>query len=689
MKVNIKFFIRCKGDLFYGFIYYLIKCLFFILMINSATAQLITETIWENTIGGSQKDYLTAIVATDDSGFVLAGYSNSFIATDKSENCINFGAGFTYAYWVVKIDSLGNIVWDNTIGGWEDDRVTCMTNTNDGGFIVGGYSLSDSGYDKSEDLIGVRDFWVVKLDSIGSIVWENTYGGTGDDQMYAIEPTSDGGFILGGVSDSPAGYDKDKNPKGGTYPDFWILKIDSSGTKLWDKTIGGNRLDKLNAIVADPFGGYLLGGYSESNASFDKSEDRHDTIPDGIVFYDYWIVKVDNNGNVVWDQTIGGSSDDMVNSIINLPDHQFLLTGNSSSVNDFDKTGLLHGSNDYWLVKIDSVGNIIWDKVLGGNDYENVVCSILTDSNIIITAGYSTSPIGFDKSEDNKDPMNLTADYWIVALDTGGNQIWDDVLGCEEEERIASIISLENNDLIIAGYSESDSCNDKSENSKGVYNYPDYWAVKMNDYTSFQIIDSAEICFNDYYILPWDDSVFTAGIYYDTIYGDYIDTFYTFFLVESTINDSVIEFYNYLEAFDHDADLYEWFDCNTGEIFFTEGFEFFTPYDGMFGVIIHKNECVDTSDCYFAYSYYSIENVSEPYHFTISPNPANELISIDAPFLFSKIDIYTITGQNILSSNFGPCSHMDIDIEGFSDGVFIIIIESGDRIMENVLIRNY
>ncbi|MBK9320965.1 MAG: hypothetical protein IPM91_20670 [Bacteroidetes bacterium] len=139
-------------------------------------------------------------------------------------------------YWIVKIDSFGNIQWQNTIGGNDNDQLSTLQQTIDGGYILGGSSLSGISGDKTEVGYGGWDYWIVKIDSTGSIQWQNSMGGSDYDYLRSIQQTSDGGFILGGYSASNISGDKAENCLG--VFDYWIVKIDSLGNIQWENTIG-------------------------------------------------------------------------------------------------------------------------------------------------------------------------------------------------------------------------------------------------------------------------------------------------------------------------------------------------------------------------------------------------------------------------------------------------------------------
>ena len=173
-------------------------------------------------------------------GGLLGGFSCSILSCDKTENSVG-----SYDYWIIKIDSLGNIVWQNDIGGDSYDDMHQIDKTIDGGYILGGYSNSDISGDKTENGVGFwSDYWIIKVDSLGNIQWQNTIGGNQNDALFSIHQTIDGGYIMGGISSSNISGDKSENIIGGNMNtwDYWIVITNSIGVVQWDKTIGAMTL---------------------------------------------------------------------------------------------------------------------------------------------------------------------------------------------------------------------------------------------------------------------------------------------------------------------------------------------------------------------------------------------------------------------------------------------------------------
>jgi hypothetical protein len=250
----------------------------------------------QNTIGGEEGDGLYSLETTSDGGYILGGYSYSPVSFDKTEE--NFDEDrYTPDYWIVKVKSDLNIEWQNTIGGDSTDVLTCVKQTSDGGYIIGGYSESPISGDKTEGVLGPEadyyDYWILKLDDTGIILWQNTIGGSKTDELWSIEQTSDGGYILGGFSSSPVSGDKTEGNLwivDYTY-DYWVVKLNSLGFIEWQNTIGGSDGDSDWAsrieVKQTTDGGYILGGNSKSPVSGDKTEASLGSM-------DYWIIKLDD-----------------------------------------------------------------------------------------------------------------------------------------------------------------------------------------------------------------------------------------------------------------------------------------------------------------------------------------------------------------------------------------------------------
>lgn len=429
----------------------------------------------QNTIGGQSEDFFQTMSITADGGYILGGYSFSMAHGDKSEHNWDEEQN-TSDCWIVKVNANLELEWDNTIGGTNTDNVNSIKQTPDGGYILGGTSMSPLSGDKSEPSLGPgvnSDFWVIKLDAIGNIEWQNVIGGSSTDNLMEIGITDDGGYILGGISYSTNDYDKTELNVGSV--DFWVIKLNSEGNIIWQNTIGGSSSDYLETILQTSDGGYILGGYTFSPVSGDKTEANAGSA-------DYWVIKLDALGNITWQNTIGGSGADYLKAIIQTNDGGYLVGGYSQSNAGFDKSEnvitILGAKDDYWLVKLDALGNIEWDNTIGGTQYDYLYdLKQTTDGNYFI-GGYSDSPISGDKVETNFGGF----DYWVLLLDESGNIIWQNTIGGPQADVLRNVeISLDGG-FVLGGSSLSEAVYDKLEPfiTPG-YNSPknDYWIIKL------------------------------------------------------------------------------------------------------------------------------------------------------------------------------------------------------------------
>ncbi|RDC63726.1 T9SS type A sorting domain-containing protein [Adhaeribacter pallidiroseus] len=371
-------------------------------------------------------------------------------------------------FWIIKIDAAGNKQWDKTFGGSGSDYLQAIQQTSDGGFIVGGSSDSPVSGDRTAATAGKQDYWVLKLDASGNKTWDKAYGSTSNDFLKSLAQTKDGGYILGGTSDSPVGgkigFNKTAASKG--EHDYWLVKIDALGAKKWDKTFGGSSFDYLQAVQQTTDGGYMLGGHSYSPVSGNKS-----TASKG--YGDFWVLKTDTDGNLEWDKTLGGNLDEIFTAMVPTKDGGYLVGGISKSAVSGDKTEASRGFGDYWLVKLDASGTKKWDKTIGGknNDYlQNLIAT--TDGGFML-GGTSSSPISGDKTS----ASNGNADFWIVQTNANGVKIWDKTLGGSGYDNLQSLQQTAAGTYVLAGTSNSATGTDKTAASKGE---TDFWLMNIS-----------------------------------------------------------------------------------------------------------------------------------------------------------------------------------------------------------------
>jgi len=405
----------------------------------STQAQTAAGIQWERSFGGSEKDFAIAAEPTSDGGYVLGGYSYSDASGNKTSAAYGLGD-----YWVVKLDANGNKQWDRSFGGTSFDGINALQQTADGGYILGGISFSDVSGNKASANYGFGDYWVVKLDASGNKQWDRSFGGNSNEVLHALRQTSDGGFILGGISFSAVSGNKTSQSQGAG--DYWVVKLDANGNKQWEKSYGGNDGDELHDLIQTRDGGFVLGGSSKSSASGNKASANHGTSTT-----DYWVLKLDGAGNKQWEKCFGGDDADELYSVQQTSDGGYILGGHSYSAVSGNKSSGDNGSHDYWIVKLDSSGNKQWENVFGGDDADKLYSVQQTSDGGYRLGGISSSGVSGNKSSSGSD----SCDYWIVKLDANGNKQSEQCLRGSYSGEVLRLQQTGDGSSIVAGLSSS------------------------------------------------------------------------------------------------------------------------------------------------------------------------------------------------------------------------------------------
>jgi len=326
-----------------------------IILIGSSTVPILPKgsQVWSETFGGAGDEWAFSVIQTSDGGYAIAGYTDSF------------GVG-NMDFWLVKTDSFGNQEWNKTYGGAGYDWASSLVQTSDGGYVIAGSTNSSGewGY----------DFWLVKTDSSGNQQWNKTYGGTNHDYASSVVQTIDGGYALAGIANSfgDGGYAfsgfRDVFIVGNA--DAWLVKTDSSGNELWNKTFGEFHDDGAFSVIQTSDGGYALAGITNSS---------------GAGFEDVWLIKTDASGNVIWNKTYGGTLNDEAYFVMQTKDEGYALAGATYALNA--------GLWDAWLIKTDFSGNILWTQVHGGVGDDQAISLVLTGEGEFVLTG-STNTFG-------------------------------------------------------------------------------------------------------------------------------------------------------------------------------------------------------------------------------------------------------------------------------------------------------
>jgi hypothetical protein len=324
---------------------------------------------WEKSLGGSDSDVAHSVISVSDGGYLVAGFV-------KSQDGQVTGHHGSYDGWLIKLSASGNIEWQKAIGsdGWEELRMVIQTT--DGGFIAVGDGDNNNG-DVSGNH-GFDDVWVVKLSASGNIQWQKCLGGTHSDRGRAIQQTTDGGYIVGGITKSSNG-DVTGNV-GDNYYDYWAVKLDASGQMQWQKTYGGSKDDLLKSIKCTEDGGYVLSGRSES---------INGDVTNNHGMSDYWVVKINASGQMEWQKSLGGSNIEWFGDLEPTPGGGYLMAGLTGSSNG--DVSDLNGVRDFWVVAINGQGNLLWNKNFGGTDCDDAYDLLLRPDGSFVVAGGTCS----------------------------------------------------------------------------------------------------------------------------------------------------------------------------------------------------------------------------------------------------------------------------------------------------------
>ncbi len=465
---------------------HLLLLFFYPLLIHSQ------DILWEKSYGGKHSDYLFDAQPTADYGFILAGSSLSDKTGNKTDN--NQG---DLDYWIWKMDEKGDLDWQKSMGGSGFDLLQSIKNTSDGGFILAGTSSSPNDFQKKDPSKGITDFWVIKLDAKGEEQWQRTIGGSGQNELLCAFQTRDGGYMLGGSSNSSPIVSKLNNPetlnakpdlyakseKSRGNMDYWIVKLDKVGVLEWQKTYGGQYADYLRSMEQTKDNGYILGGYSNSPQSGDKTEPNK-----GVG--DYWIIKINDVGVIEWQNTYGSNGDDQLYVIHQTQDGGYIAAGNSNSTQPLTTLGGTVGNGtDYWVLRLDEKGEVIWSKTYDFSKVDILTSLVENKDNTYLIGGHAQNEskqhkeglVGKVTSLIDRDKEGIN-DYIALKIDDKGEELWKKTVGSAGEDILRKLIETRDGGYLMAGTSNSGASKDKNGSIGG----NDFWVVKLKDKTKLE-----------------------------------------------------------------------------------------------------------------------------------------------------------------------------------------------------------
>ena len=382
------------------------------------------DTLWTKTYGGLETDYGVCVELTSDGDYAILGMTRSF------------GAG-SYDVWLIKTDSLGDTLWTRMYGESESDYGYAVQQTSDDGYIIVGATWSYGS--------GLGDVWLIKTDSLGNILWSKIFGGSDTDYGKSVCQTTDGGYIIAGFTLS----------FGTGYYDVWLIKTDANGDTLWTRTYGGTNLDVGEIVRETSDGGYIIGAHTNS---FGPTQD-------------IWLIKTDKGGDTLWTKIYNLPQSEAISSVQQTMDGGYIIAGQTYVFPTVQPDGL--------LIKTDPSGEVSWIKTYDydlGDAFNSVQQT--TDGGYII-AGFTG---GSNSPGDSAKP-----DVWIIKTDSLGDTLWTRTYGRRTGDEVATSVRQTSDErYIVVGHTNSFGSGDN-----------DIWLIRLGSET-----EVSEYCRNNTKIFP-------------------------------------------------------------------------------------------------------------------------------------------------------------------------------------------
>jgi hypothetical protein len=356
---------------------------------------------WVFAFGGPKNDYGYSVQPTKDGGFIVAGSTESFSAGNAD-------------VWLIKLESSGRVAWQKSYGGKRFDGAFAVQQLSDEGYAVAGVTQSFGA--------GRSDIWLLRLNASGNVIWQNTYGTRNTEiaEGKSFQQTKDGGFMLAGSII----YDASANVSETTHSDIWAMKLDANGLIIWQNRFNTSMQDVARSIEQTSDGGYIIAGYSILFSILKGNN------------YEFWVLKLDPSGNIAWQKSYGGKNTDQGYAIRQIKDNGYIAVGTTKSFGA--------GNYDYWILKLDSGGNLIWQKAYGGEKADIASSVIETADGGYLVSG-TTESFGQGKQ-----------DALVMKLDASGKIMWQKVYGGKQNDTLVSVGSTGDEGYILAG--STDSC---------------------------------------------------------------------------------------------------------------------------------------------------------------------------------------------------------------------------------------
>ena len=441
-----------------------------LIALNLNLSAQVVEIPWQNCLGGSDNDdagwFDDAIVELAD-GYLIVSETRS------NDGDVQSGLHGPRDIWLVKTDFYGNLVWEKTLGGSNGAGAYTLTKQNDTTFFIFGVTSSDDGDIQSGNQ-GLGDNWIVKINDKGDILWEKTFGGDKNDKRGSLQLTEEGDILVFTETWSTIGDFGINNLPG--YDHLWFYKIDQTGKILWSELYGGDNLNRTGDFLQTSDGGYLLVATCRGNEDAGCLCEHNNP---GLSIHDIWVMKLDKDRNIEWQDCYGGSDSEQCFNVIE-ENFGYTLAGFSYS-SDGD-VGFNFYEADIWLLQIDKTGNILKSLTYGGGD-DDYPDAIFKNEE---TGGYTiighTSSNNGDISGNHCYPNGeCYSDIWYVALDSLGIIQYQRCIGNWGDQFPGGVLKLNDGRFIISSTSNVLELDDVECPRPDPYSKDDIWLFELLD----------------------------------------------------------------------------------------------------------------------------------------------------------------------------------------------------------------
>lgn len=401
-------------------------CLLSLVLLAAALPLQAQEIMWQTCVGGTGDDNARAFEIARDGCYMVVGSTHSYDLKGIQKT------GGDADMLAVKINSKGVVLWKKSFGGSLSEEAFDVKSTRDGGFFLVGST------DSKEKTKGEKDFYVVRIDALGQLLWQKSYGGVSNETARALVVLPDSGAIIVGETASRDG--DVQQGYGGI--DGWAIRIDRHGKLLWSKTFGGKANEQIYGVTATADGNFLLVGATEStDGDFKTNQGKTDVL----------LVKIDKSGNTLWAKTLGGNGFDTAFSVTKSYDGKIAIAGTTSST--AGEIRARYEGSDAFIAQLDDSGALVWYRSYGGsgNDGANSISPLspIEDAGGYLIAGTTSSRDGDILESKGK------GDAWLFKVDPNGQMVSQRIVGGTQAEQFYAAKEVPSNDFVAIGYSLS------------------------------------------------------------------------------------------------------------------------------------------------------------------------------------------------------------------------------------------